>query len=88
MKVTAAHFQFDKTILSDRSILTETRAEKVESSPGDLEYSEKCRIVTDLSQVLKRKSRGPTFFSSARSACEIADGDICRISAFGSEFWK
>lgn len=62
MKVTPAHLRFDKTILSDRSILAETRAEKVESSPSDLEYSEKCYIVADLSQVLKRKSRRPTIF--------------------------
>lgn len=62
MKVTPAHFHFDKTILSDRSILAETRAENVELSPSDLEYSEKCHIVTDLSQVLKRKSRGHTGF--------------------------
>lgn len=37
MQVTPAHFQFDKAILSDRSILTETRAKKVESSPSDPE---------------------------------------------------
>lgn len=28
------------------------------------------------------------FFPSAKSVCKIADSDICRISAFGSEFWK
>lgn len=58
MKVTPDHSQFDKTIITDRSILAETRAEKVESSPSDLGNSEKCHTVTDLSQVLKRKSRG------------------------------
>lgn len=65
MKVHQAQFQFDETILSDRNIQAESRAESVEWSPSDWEYSQKCYIVADLTQLFKRKSMeilGPTIF--------------------------